>query len=149
MLYTVIMPIITAIIAALSVLIGACIPHWFLNKEKQIDYENDRTSKIDEIRRKEYYTYLEALQTMINEGTRDSFLPLQASTNRLLLFAGPKLSDLINQFSNEIITRTIQNEPFTLEEHTKYQTDIINAMREELGISSEKLEKVSMVRAGF
>ncbi len=149
MCYTVIMPIITAIIAALSVLIGACIPHWFSYKEKQTDYENDRISKIDEIRRKEYNIYIEALQTMINDGNRDNYLLLQASTNRLLLYAGPKLSSLINQFNNEINTRTIQKEPFTLEEHTKYQTDIINAMREDLGISTEKLEKVALVRAGF
>ncbi len=141
--------LLTALIAAGSACIGAFVPSLFSYLGKRRDYKNDRDAKLEEIRRTEYNKYIEALQTMINDGNRDNYLPLQASTNHLLLFAGPKLSCLINQFNNEINTRTIQNKPLTLEEHTRYQTDIFNAMREELGISTEKLEKVSMVRAGF
>ncbi len=141
--------LLTPLIAAGSACIGALIPSLFSYLGKRKDYKNDRNAKMEEIRRTEYNNFIETLQTMINDGNRDNYLPLQASINRLLLFAGPKLSSLINQFNNEINTRTIQKEPFTLEEHTKYQTDIVNAMREDLGISTEKLEEVSLVRAGF
>ena len=121
----------------------------FIMLEERKEYENDKKAKLEEIRRKVYNEYIDALQNMINVGNRDNFLPLQASTNKLLLFAGPKLSDLVNRHYYDIVQRTLQGNPLTLEEHTRYQTDIFNAMREELGVSTEKLDKVSMVRVGF
>lgn len=136
--------ILTALIAAGSACIGALIPSLFSYLGKRKEYENDNKAKMEDIRRKAYYEYIEALQTMINVGNRDNFLPLQASTNKLLLYAGSELSGLINQYYNDIIQKTL-----TLEEHTKYQTDIFNEMRKELGITKEKLDKVSMVRADF
>ena len=136
--------ILTALIAAGSACIGALIPSLFSYLGKRKEYENDNKAKMEDIRRKAYYEYIEALQTMINVGNRDNFLPLQASTNKLLLYAGSKLSGLINQYYNDIIQKTL-----TLEEHTKYQTDIFNEMRKELGITKEKLDKVSMVRVDF
>ena len=104
---------------------------------------------MEDIQRRTYYEYIEALQKIINSGNRDNFLLLQASTNKLLLYAGSKLSSLINQYYNDITQRSLQRKPLTLEEQTKYQTDIFNAMRKELGIAKEKLDTVSMVRAGF
>ena len=141
--------LLTAIIAAGSACTGALIPSIFSYLGKQKEYENDRDAKLEEIRRKEYNNYIEALQTMVNDGNRDNFLTLQACTNRILLFAGPNLSVLINNYYNEVVQRTLQQKPLTLEEQTTYQTNIFNAMRKELGVSKEKLEKVSMVRAGF
>ena len=141
--------LLTAIIAAGSACIGALIPSLFSYLGKKKEYKNDRDAKLEEIRRKEYNNYIEALQTMVNDGNRDNFLILQACTNRILLFAGPYLSVLINNYYNEVVQRTLQQKPLTLEEQTTYQTNIFNAMRKELGVSKEKLEKVSMVRAGF
>lgn len=141
--------ILTALIAAGSACIGALIPSLFSYLGKRKEYENDKKAKMEDVRRKAYYEYIEALQTMINAGNRDNFLLLQASTNKLLLYAGSELSGLINQFFNDIIQKTPQGGPLTLEEQTKYQTDIFNEMRKELGVTKEKLDKVSMVRVGF
>ena len=141
--------ILTALIAAGSACIGALIPSLFSYLGKRKEYENDKKAKMEDVRRKAYYEYIEALQTMINAGNRDNFLLLQASTNKLLLYAGSELSGLINQYYNDIIQKTLQGGPLTLEEQTKYQTDIINEMRKELGVTKEKLDKVSIVRAGF
>lgn len=141
--------ILTALIAAGSACIGALIPSLFSYLGKRKEYENDKKAKMEDVRRKAYYEYIEALQTMINAGNRDNFLLLQASTNKLLLYAGSDLSGLINQYYNDIIQKTLQGGPLTLEEHTKYQTDIINEMRKELGVTKEKLDKVSIVSAGF
>ena len=141
--------LLTAIIAAGSACIGALIPSLFSYLGKREEYKNDRDAKLEEIRRKEYNNYIEALQTMVNDGNRDNFLTLQTCTNRILLFAGPELSVLVNKYNNEVVQRTLQQKPLTLEEQTTYQTNILNAMRKELGISKEKLEKVSMFRAGF
>lgn len=141
--------LLTALIAAGSACIGALIPSLFSYLGKRKDYKNDRDAKLEEIRRMEYDNYIKALQTMVNEGNKDNFLTLQACTNRILLFAGPELSVLVNKYYNDIVQRTLQQKPLISEEHTRYQTDIFNAMREELGISTEKLEKVALVRAGF
>ena len=141
--------ILTALIAAGSACIGALIPSLFSYLGKRREYKNDRKAKLEEIRRKEYYQYIEALQNMVNDGNRDNFLSLQVSTNRLLLFAGPELSKLVNQYYNYVIDKTLRMESLTLEEQTKYQTDIFNAMRGELGVSKKDLENVSLVRAGF
>lgn len=141
--------ILTALIAAGSACIGALIPSLFSYLGKRKEYENDKKAKLEDIRRRAYYEYIEALQRMINAGNRENFLPLQASTNKLLLYAGSELSGLINQYYHDIIQKTLQSEPLTLEEQTKYQTDILNAMRKELGITKEKLDIVSVVRVGF
>lgn len=141
--------ILTALIAAGSACIGAFIPSLFSYLGKRKEYENDNKAKMEDIRRKAYYEYIEALQTMINAGNKDNFLPLQASTNKLLLYAGSELSGLINQYFNDIIQKTLLGGSLTLEEQTKYQTDIFNEMRKELGITKEKLDKVSMVSVSF
>lgn len=139
----------TALIAAISACIGALIPSLFSYLGKRQEYKNDRTAKIEEIRRKEYCLYIETLQTMINEDNRDNFLALQKSTNRLLLFSGEELSKIINEYYSELVERTNENTQLTLEEQIEYQTKIFNTMRNEIGVDITKLKKVSMVRAGF
>lgn len=138
--------LLTALIAAGSACIGALIPSLFSYLGKRIEYKNDRRAKMDEIRRKEYYRYIEALQTMINNENRDTFMELQASTNRILLFSGPKLSKKVNEYYKRII-KAAQGETMGLDELTKYNTDIINEMRKELNISNETLDSVDIVRA--
>ena len=68
--------ILTALIAAGSACIGAFIPSLFSYLGKRKEYENDNKAKMEDIRRKAYYEYIEALQTMINAGNKDNFLPL-------------------------------------------------------------------------
>ena len=139
----------TALIAAISACIGALIPSLFSYLGKRQEYKNDRTAKIEEIRRNEYCLYIETLQAMINEDNRDNFLALQKSTNRLLLFSGEELSKIINEYYSELVERTNENTQLTLEEQIEYQTKIFNTMRNEIGVDITKLKKVSMVRAGF
>lgn len=136
----------TAIIAGLSALVGAIIPTVFSYFEKKLDYQKEEKKKWKEIRREEYAKYVEALQNMVNEGEIDNFLPLQASTNRLILFADTELSSLVKKFFNTIVIRTNQSKPLSKDEIEKYETDIINTMRKELDISKEKLTTVSFVK---
>ena len=102
--------ILTALIAAGSACIGALIPSLFSYWGKRNEYENDKKAKLEDIRRKAYCEYIEALQRMINAGNRENFLLLQASTNKLLLYAGSKLSGLINQYFNDVIQKTLLGE---------------------------------------
>lgn len=82
---------------------------------------------------------------MINESNRDNFLLLQKSTNRLLLFAGPELSTIINEYYNTIINNANAGKPTLNHEHISYQTKIVNAMRSELGVSTIELDQVRFI----
>ena len=139
--------ILTSIIAAASACIGALIPCLFSYLGRNKEYKMERLSKIEEIRRAEYAIYLEALQTMINDSSRYNFLQLQTSTNRLLLFAGPALSAIVNEYYTNLIERNNSGNPLLLAEHDEYQTKIVNAMRCEMGVSTKGLRKVRIVRA--
>lgn len=139
--------LLTALIAAGSACLGAFIPSLFSYLGKKKEFENDKAEKIEAIRREEYGKYIEALQIMVNNSNKDNFLLLQESTNKLLLFAGPELCTTINEYYNKLVESANQKRPMSLEEQTKYQTDIFNAMRKELGISTKELKKTSMIRA--
>ena len=138
----------TALIAAGSACLGALIPCLFSYFGKRQEFNNNRKTQLDDIRRNAFKDFIKALQTMMNDGSKNSFLTLQESVNNLLLFAGPKLSSSVNEFYTILIQRTIQGNPLTEEEQTKYRTDIINAMRKEIGISDDELKKVTMIKAG-
>ena len=71
---------------------------------KKKEYEIARLEQIEHIRRTEYCNFMDILQQMVNEGNHGNFLLLQKSINRLLLFAGPKLSLIINYISNQLYT---------------------------------------------
>ena len=139
--------LLSALIAAGSACLGAFIPSLFSYLGKKKEFKNDKAAKIEAIRREEYGKYIEALQIMVNNSNKDNFLLLQESTNKLLLFAGPELCTTINEYYNKLVESANQKRPMSLEEQTKYQTDIFNAMRKELGISTKELKKTSMIRA--
>ena len=139
--------VLIALIAAGSACVGALIPSFFSYIGKRLEYKNDRKAKINDIRRTAFDDYIDSLQKMINDSNEDNFHSLQKVTNKLLLFAGPKLSKLINQYYSELIERANQGNPFTKEEQTKYHTKIINTMRKELGVSKAVLKDVNMIRA--
>lgn len=140
--------LLTALIAAGSACLGSLIPCLFSYLGKKQELKNDRTSKVEEIRRTAFIDYIDALQTTMNNSDKDSFLQFQAKTNKLLLFAGPKLSSLVHEFYTNLVERSNQGNPMTEEEQTKYRTDIFNTMRKEIGISGDKLKKVTMFKAG-
>ena len=101
--------ILTSIIAAAAACLGALVPCLFSYLGKKKEYQIARIEQIEQIRRTEYSFYLDVLQQMINESNRDNFLLLQKSTNRLLLFAGPELSTIINEYYNTIIILCFSN----------------------------------------
>lgn len=54
--------LLTAFIAAGSACLGALIPSLFSYLEKRKEYENDKKAKLEEIRRKVYNEYIDALK---------------------------------------------------------------------------------------
>ena len=58
-----------------------------------------------------------------------------------------KLSKIINEYFNILVTNAIAGKPTSLAENVNYQTLIVNAMRAELGVSAIELEQVQFVKA--
>lgn len=139
--------LLTSIIASASACVGALIPCLFAFLGKRQEYEMERLSKIEDVRRSEFAVYLESLQRMVNDGNRENFLKLQESTNRILLYAGQELSSIVYEYYITLIDRTNSGKQFSLNEHDVYQTKIVNAMRHELGVSKDELISVRVIRA--
>lgn len=139
--------LLTSIIASASACVGALIPCLFAFLGKRQEYEMERLSKIEDVRRSEFAVYLESLQRMVNDGNRENFLKLQESTNRILLYAGQELSSIVYEYYINLIDRTNSGTQFSLKEHDEYQTKIVNAMRHELGVSKDELICVRVIRA--
>ena len=68
-------------------------------------------------------------------------------TNRILLYAGPKLSSIVYEYYITLIEGTNSGKQFHLKEHDEYQTKIVNAIRAELGLYESKLTRVRVIRA--
>ena len=62
--------LLTSIIASASACVGALIPCLFAFLGKRQEYEMERLSKIEDVRRSEFAVYLESLQRMVNDGNR-------------------------------------------------------------------------------
>lgn len=139
--------VLTSIIPAASACLGALIPSLFSYLVKRQEYDIERLAKIDDLRREEFAIYLDCLQQMLNEGNKYNFLKLQTSTNKLLLYSGPELSNLVNDYYNTLIDRANLGHPLLHNEQEEYQTKIVNAMRAELGVSNTKLKRVRLIRA--
>lgn len=139
--------LLTSIIAGSSACVGALIPCLFSYIGKKQEFTMGKLAKIEDVRRSEYAVYLDSLQQMINKGNRQDFIELQKSTNRILLYAGEGLSTLVNDYYNSLVERANSGTPLLRNEQEEYQTNIVNAMRIELGVSKKLLTRVRMIRA--
>lgn len=131
-----------AIIAAGSALVGSLIPTiiGYLNTLKQNKFELDRT--LLEKQKDIYWDLMNSLQIMINKQDNDSFVEMQKSVIKLSIYGDNTTSLALNKYYTELINSSLQlRKPLTKEEHQRFQTKIINGMRENLGLESfEKFE---------
>lgn len=144
--------ILIAIISAGSAIVGGLVPaiFTFFAKKKELEsnlkilkeqhsINQDNTHK--EIRRLEYAKFIEALQKERN--TQNNFSNLQDCVNRILLFADDNTASLINEYYTAICFGVMKREPLlNANQHDKYQKDIINSMRNDLGVSSKELDNI-------
>ena len=71
---------------------------------------------------------------------------MQNANNRILLFAGKKVSALANEYYTAFVERSNNGNPLIRTEHEYYQTEIFNAMREELGVSKKRLPLIRLIK---
>lgn len=127
--------ILIAIISAGSALVGGLIPTiiTYLNNKEQNQFElkKDLLNKQKEV----YSEIIISLQNMINHQGTQEFKELQKAAIKLSIYGDNSSSKSMNKYYNEV-TKIGQNlrTPLTKEEHKQFQLEIINGMRNNLGL---------------
>lgn len=121
----------------ITALIGGYIGFFFSNK-----------SYVKEKQREAYAEYLDALQNYLNtleeDAPFDVFSSFQKATNKVLLFAGHKTAEKVNNYFDDCTTRGKRT--LSAEEHKNAHDMIFKAMRKELGLSNKKIGTCSISR---
>lgn len=126
-----------AIISACSALIGSLIPTLisYFNNKIQNDFELKKDLRQNQ--KEVYNDIMIALQEMINKQETETFYVLQKATIKLAIYGDNKSSKAMNKYYDEIVKSAQKKRPpLTPEEHKKHQENLINGMRENLGLDN-------------
>ena len=129
--------ILIAVIAALAALFGSLIPTVFnyFNNEKQRDFE--RKKELYNRQKDLYVEVMLALQSIINGQSDSEFIKLQEAALKISTYGACKPSQAFNKYYFELVRSGNQSRiPLTQKEHQEFQMDIINTMREAMGLDS-------------
>lgn len=120
--------ILVAVIAALSALLGSLIPQIFSYFKENKQREFDQKKYQLEIQANVYEELLLALQDTLNNGN-PAFQKFQEAVLKVSLHG----DEITAKMSLEYFHNLVQNgKNLTSNEHAKYQTDILNAMKAQL-----------------
>lgn len=136
--------IMIAVIAALSAIAGGAIQGYFsylLNKQEN---KYDRLRELDNKQKEIYWDFWHAMQAFMNHNTdADAFETFQMNVTKLALYADNNTSKIVYEYFREEIGLTTLKKSLPRESHTKYQTEIMNAMRKHLGM--EELDSFELI----
>lgn len=124
-----------SIIAAASALLGALIPTIFnyINNVRQNRFELKKS--LLEKQKEVYWELMEALQEIINNTADEEFKRLQKSVLKISIYGDNISSVTINKYYRELIKFSKrQRDILTKEEHNTFQKEILNGMRQYLGL---------------
>ena len=129
--------IFIAIIAASSALLGSLIPTVmnYLNSREERNFETKK-----DLQKKQKEVYLElmlSLQDMINYQTDNSkFFNLQNSVIKASLYADDKTAQTFYDYYDNLVESSQNMQPLTQEDHHRFQSGILNSIRESMGLDS-------------
>lgn len=124
-----------SIIAAASALLGALIPTIFnyINNVRQNNFELKKS--LLEKQKEVYWELMEALQEIINTTNDEEFKKLQKSVLKISIYGDNSSSVSLNRYFQELIRFSRgQRIPLSQEEHRLFQKEILNGMRQHLGL---------------
>ncbi len=135
--------LLLAIVSASSALIGALIPTWFnyKNNLKQNKFITERA--LHEKQKEVYWLVMSALQNIINDMSPSNFLELQKAVISISVYGDNETSKSMNNYYRALVESAKTMALLSSQEHQKYQTDIINGMRINLGL--EQLHKFEII----
>lgn len=113
-----------------------------------VNFQNikgERTNKKIDIKREYYIEFINSMQTFINEGTDRGFYKFQEAINKVLVIANKETAKNVNDYYKSLVQSTNDNH-LNQQQHSDFQTKIINSIRKDLKSSKEDLEGVSLVQ---
>lgn len=81
---------------------------------------------------------------MNNNNSEEAFTQFQNSINVLMLYASDSVIIAINEYYKTMINQT-KNTIITEKEHSDFQTNIINLMRQDINKKSIKLNNIELI----
>ena len=135
--------LLLAIVSASSALIGALIPTWFNynNNLKQNKFIKERA--LHEKQKDVYWIVMSALQNIINDTSPANFLELQKAVLLISVYGDNETSTSMNNYYRALVESSSTMVLLNGAEHQRYQTEIINGMRQNLGL--EQLDQFEII----
>lgn len=107
-------------------------------KRDQKSIENKRKQEL-------YMEFIKNMQNfMNNNNSEEAFTQFQNSINVLMLYASDSVIIAINEYYKTMINQT-KNAIITEKEHSDFQTNIINLMRQDINKKSIKLNNIELI----
>ena len=107
-------------------------------KRDQKSLENKRKQEL-------YIEFIKNMQNfMNNNNSEEAFTQFQNSINVLMLYASDSVIIAINEYYKTMINQT-ENAIITEKEHSDFQTNIINLMRQDINKKSIKLNNIELI----
>lgn len=108
-----------------------------------INNHNTRQLQIEDVKRDKYSDLIRQMQLVNNNPSKETFEQFQSAVNMAYLFACDRVASLLNQYYKNVICGTLSQDSNAV--HKKYQSDIINAMREDLGIGKQPIDDLGLI----
>ena len=107
-------------------------------KREQKSLENKRKQEL-------YMEFIKNMQNfMNNNNSEEAFTQFQNSINVLMLYASDSVIIAINEYYKTMINQT-KNAIITEKEHSDFQTNIINLMRQDINKKSIKFNNIELI----
>ena len=105
---------------------------------EQKSFENKKKQEI-------YVEFIKSMQNVMNNiDSKEAFIEFQNSINVLMLYASDSVITAVNKYYKTIAKQN-ENTFITAKEHSDFQTNIINLMRQDINKKSIKLNNIELI----
>lgn len=120
-----------ALIALVSAFLGAIVT---ATANYLFQQRAESKKQIREKQKEVYYNYLVALQEFKNSSNSEQFYKFQNAVNAICLYGDDKTSSFVKEHFEKLVKAANRELIMQQSDHTYYETEIINAMRDSLGL---------------
>lgn len=120
-----------ALIALVSAFLGAIVT---ATANYLFQQHAESKKQIREKQKEVYYNYLVALQEFKNSSNSEQFYKFQNAVNAICLYGDDKTSSFVKEHFEKLVKAANRELIMQQSDHTYYETEIINAMRDSLGL---------------
>ena len=105
---------------------------------EQKTFENKKKQEL-------YVEFIKSMQNFMNNSdSREAFTEFQNSINILMLYASDSVIEAVNKYYKTMVKQS-ENKIITAKEHSDFQTNIINLMRQDINKKSIELDNIELI----